>query len=77
LTYFKETAKADMFIRPEDTERGNAELTDEHGNPKYFLPIHYTAELEPENQSFDLAGIYYRYWQSATDYKHKKQILAK
>lgn len=77
ITYFKETMQADMYVRPEDTERGVKELTDEHGNPKYFLPIHYTGKIEPQNQSYDIAGAYYRFWQSANEYVHKKEILAK
>jgi hypothetical protein len=76
LTYAKETFKSDVFVRPEDTERGNKELTDENGNAKFFLPIHYTADIELQNQSFDLAGIYYKYWESANDFKNKREILA-
>jgi len=75
-TYFKETSKADFLVRPEDTERGNhQQITDEKGEPKYFLPVHYTAKLEPENQSYDIAGIYFRFWESANDYHNKRQIL--
>jgi hypothetical protein len=76
LTFAKETFKAGIFVRPEDTERGNKEFTDENGNPKYFLPIHYTADIELQNQSFDLAGIYYRYWESSNDYRHKRNIIS-
>lgn len=81
-TYFKETAKRNIIVRPEDTHRGDnekargaVELTDENGNPKYFLPIHYTAPIEIQNQSFDIAGIYYRYWQASNDYHIKREIL--
>ncbi|HUV85369.1 MAG TPA: hypothetical protein VMV86_06625, partial [Methanosarcinales archaeon] len=76
LQYLKETARADMFVRPEDTERGNKEFTDEQGNIKNFLPIHYTAQLEPENQSYDLPGIYFKFWESANTHSIKRNILS-
>ena len=66
-----------LFLRPEDTEHGEQGLQyeDEQGRVKYFLPIHYTNKIEPDNQSYDLAGIYFRFWESANDYKHKRKIL--
>ena len=74
-TYTKENIKKNIFVRPEDTEHGDVELTDEHGRAKYFLPIHYTTQIEPKNQSYDLAGIYFKYWSDANEYAKKRQIL--
>ena len=71
----KNTFKAEFLIRPEDTERGDYILTDEEGKPKMFLPIHYVNKIELENQSFDLPGIYFKFWESANDYNIKRQIL--
>ena len=31
--------------------------------------------FDPEEQSFDIAGMYYRYWSMANDYNHKSDIL--
>jgi hypothetical protein len=70
-----ETFKADFIVRVEDTERGESILTDELGNPKMFLPIHYVNQIEPKNQSYDLAGIYFKWWEAANDYYIKRQIL--
>ena len=76
MDYLRETLKSDLFVRPEDTERGNQEFTDEQGNVKMFLPIHYTAKLEPQNQSYDIPGIYFRYWHSTNSYALKRNILS-
>ena len=32
-------------------------------------------EFDPTEQSFDIAGIYYKYWQMANDYNHKAKVL--
>ena len=32
-------------------------------------------EFDPSEQSFDIAGIYYKYWQMANDYNHKAKVL--
>jgi hypothetical protein len=75
MTIAKNTMQANFLIRPEDIERGDEILTDEQGNPKFFLPIHYANNIELKNQSFDLVGIYFRYWEAANDYTIKRQIL--
>jgi hypothetical protein len=31
--------------------------------------------FDPEEQSFDVAGVYYKYWSMANDYNHKVKIL--
>jgi len=73
----RNTFDAQLFLRPEQVERGEHGLQyeDEQGNVKYFLPIHYTNKIELDNQSFDIAGIYFRFWQSANDYRVKREIL--
>lgn len=87
--------KDDFTFRVDDTHRYQ-ELTDESGNAKYFLPVHFTGRVtkdvkvitpegvtetktifDPEEQSFDIAGIYYKYWTMANDYNHKSEILPK
>ena len=74
-TIAKQTFNASFLIRPEDTERGDYILTDEEGKPKMFLPIHFVNQIELNNQSFDLPGIYFKFWESANDYNIKRQIL--
>jgi len=32
-------------------------------------------KFDPKEQSFDLAGIYFKYWSMANDYYHKSQVL--
>lgn len=75
FTIAKNTLKTELFVRPEDVERGNQEYTNEFGRVRYFIPVYYTAKIEPENQSYDLAGIYFKFWESANEYKHKREIL--
>jgi len=76
-TFFKEEFKSSLFLRPEDIERGESmQFKDELGRAKYFIPIHYTAQIEPKNQSYDLPGIFYKRWSSANEYSHKRQILS-
>lgn len=76
-TYFKEEFKSGLFLRPEDVERGEAkEYKDELDRPKYFLPIHYTNRIEPQNQSYDLPTIYFKFWDTSNDYVNKREILA-
>lgn len=64
----------EFTFRTDDTHR-HKKILDEEGNEKYFLPIHFTGKLDIEDQSFDLASIYYKYWEMANDYNHKSQIL--
>jgi hypothetical protein len=75
LTIAKETMSADIFVRPEDIERGNQEYTNEYGRVKYYIPINYTAKIEPENQSYDIPGIFFKFWESCNDYRNKRDIL--
>lgn len=61
----------------DETERGDVsrEITKESGEPMHFLPVHYTKRLDIENQSFDLADGYLRYFFSAMDYANKNEVL--
>lgn len=74
-TIVKEEFKEGVFQRVDDTERGESYLVDENGNPKMFLPIHYAGKMDIKNQSFDLASIYFKWWESANDYQIKRKIL--
>jgi hypothetical protein len=74
-TTFKEAMSIGFVRRIDDTTYQVREFTDEKGNPKYFLPIHYTAKLNNDQQSYDLATIYYKFWESANDYTNKREIL--
>ena len=40
-----------------------------------FLPVHYSVKLTPEEQSYDIASIYYNRFKSASDYKNRNNIL--
>lgn len=75
LTMVKENLKGDFFIRPDDLERGNQEYTNEFGRTRYYIPIHYTNKIEPEDQSYDISGIYFKFWESANDFRNKREIL--
>lgn len=74
-TMFKESMSIDFVRRADDITYQSREFTDEKGNPKYFLPIHYTAKLNADQQSYDLATIYFKFWESANDYSNKREIL--
>ena len=75
LEIAKETMSKDLFVKPDDLERGSQEYTTEYGRIKYYIPIHFTSKVEPQNQSYDLAGIYFKFWESSNDYMHKRKIL--
>jgi len=75
LTILKANMDTNLFVRPEDIERGNKEVTNEFGRIKYFIPIHYTARIEKDYQSYDLPGIYFKFWESANSYRNKRKIL--
>jgi hypothetical protein len=80
----------ELTFTVDDTTRTHEEIEDASGDPKYFLPIHYTGritrdtvgesgetyrEFDPDSQSFDIAGIYYKYWAMSNDYFEKSQIM--
>ena len=62
-------------VLDDDTERHTVQLTDETGAPVYFIPIYYTNQVELKDQSFDIGGIYYKYFTNLMEYKAKQQIL--
>lgn len=66
-------------VLADETERGGVmvqkELTTEEGKPILFVPVHYTNKLDPKNQSFNIADIYYKYFSSVIDYSYKHEIL--
>ena len=68
----KETIRSEWAITPDDTERDNFEQS---GEEKAFLPIHYTGRIDPKLQSYDVPTIVFKFWQSANDFHHKKEIL--
>lgn len=75
--YVKRAIQRQFTVRPDEEERGNKELTDDSGRPVYFLPIHFTSasSVDPEDQSYDIATLYYKYWEMAHDYGLKQEIL--
>ncbi len=75
LSIAKNTFKTDLFVKPEDTERGNSEWQTQDGRVKYYIPINYTSKIDAIDQSYDIAGIYFKFWESANDFKNKREIL--
>lgn len=72
---FKEKIQLDFIRREGDVAYNPQEYTDEAGNPKYFLPVHFINKLSEDKQSFDLPTIYFKFWDSANDYSNKQDIL--
>jgi len=64
-------------VREDDTERGSV-LTDENDKPIDFVPIHYirSSDYNVNDQSFDLATVYYKYFKMATNYGEKSDLIA-
>lgn len=75
LASFKHKIRSEFSVRPDDTERDNKEIYNKQGRPRYFLPIHYTGEVSPELQSYDVPTIIFKFWQSANDFDNKLEIL--
>jgi len=65
----------EFTVRPDETKRGNVEMTDVNGNIKYFLPIHFTNKVELDDQSWDIPTLYNEFWKMANHYKLKNEIL--
>jgi len=74
-TAIKENLALNFTRKQEDTTYQTAQFTDEKGNPKYFLPIHYTAPLTVDEQSYDLPTIYFKFWEASNDYHNKREVL--
>lgn len=59
-------------------------LINEAGEPVYFLPIYYTQNLAKDkgkrmplqDQSFDIASLYFNYYKMSIDYANKAEYLA-
>jgi hypothetical protein len=75
LSIAKSTFKTDLFVKPEDIERGNSEWQSQDGRVKYFIPINFTSKIDAIDQSYDIAGIYFKFWESANDFRNKREIL--
>ena len=71
--------KEQFDVLEDEADRGEStvqrELTTEEGKPMLFVPVHFIKRIDPSNQSFDIADIYYRYFSSTIDYSHKQDIL--
>jgi hypothetical protein len=74
-TIMRSTLEMGLMHRVDDINYQTTELTDDFKNPKYFLPIQFTAKLPDEEQSYDLATIYMKYWSMANDHRNKQKIL--
>jgi regulator of sigma D len=74
-----EKAKEATNVRPDETERGDTtsklELVNEDKEPIHYLPVYFTSNISPKDQSYDLATIYYDYFRMAIDFKEKFEIL--
>ena len=72
---FNASLAREFTLRQDETERGNKEITDAEGNPKYFLPVHFTSQVKLENQSWDIPTLYNEFWKMANDHALKNEIL--
>jgi hypothetical protein len=77
VTIFNRNLLHSTTLRKEDTERGIDESLDETGKAKYFVPIYYTAKIDPVDQSYDLPTIYLKYWNTANEFELKNEIAPK
>lgn len=87
----KDSLSKTFTFKVDDTHRVKTEIVDLEGNAKYFVPVHFSGRVtktikdketgneyqvfDPDNQSFDLANIYYRYLAAAIDFNWKNEIL--
>lgn len=72
---FIASLEREFTVRKDETERGNKDLTDADGTPKRFLPIHFTAQVDVVDQSWDIPTLYHKFWSMANDYSLKHEIL--
>jgi hypothetical protein len=72
---FKGAVNRELSLLADDTDKGQFELTNESGQQVNFLPIFYTHKIEEKDQSYDIASMYTKYYEMATDYTEKSQIL--
>jgi hypothetical protein len=85
----KESLSKSLNFKVDDTHRVKQEIFDLEGKAKYFVPIHFTGRVtkiikegtretsvfDPNEQSFDLANIYFNYLASAIDFNWKNDVL--
>lgn len=72
----KRAIQRGVVLRADEIERGSlSKLTDEQDREKFFLPVFYTTEIEESEQSYDLATLAMSFYQMASDYNYKSEIL--
>jgi hypothetical protein len=79
-----------LTFKVDDTHRVQTDLVDNEGNARYFVPLHYTGRVtkkvkdadgneydvfDPDEQSFNLANIYFHYLGSAIEFQWKNNIM--
>jgi hypothetical protein len=79
-----------LNFKVDDTHRVQTDLVDNENNARYFVPTHYTGfvsklvkdeigneykEFDPDEQSWNLANIYFHYLGSAIEFEWKNDIL--
>lgn len=72
---FKESLSREFNVKEDDIERDQKFYRNSKGKVNYFLPIHYTSELDSKTQSYDIPTIFFKFWEMGNDYHHKQQIL--
>ena len=78
----KEITSEWVSLKPYDVEKGEMaggeimELVDESNNPKLFLPVFYSNEIPVDDQSFDIASIYYNRYKMGVTYKNTNEVLS-
>lgn len=90
VDFVKGSLSKSLDFKVDDTHRVHTELLDLEGNARYFVPVHFTGIVtktvkdaegkeyevfDAEEQSFDLANIYYNYLSSAIDFQWKNNLL--
>ena len=74
---YMEGALSQSFIAKADDEFLNPNIaTDSAGNKLELLPILYTKQLDDIDQSYDLATVYYRYWEMGNRYSSMREIIS-
>lgn len=82
---FKNVFARQFDVLVDDDTRGNEPLEDAEGNKIHLVPIYYTGKTnkkdengnwiyDPKEQSYDLAGIFYRYYDMATRFNVRDEL---
>lgn len=81
-TILKEETKQALGRTRHDVDRGQVGeegekevFLDELNRLKRFIPVYFTGEFDPKNQSYDVATIVTKRYQMALDYAYKQEIL--